>query len=106
MVAKYLDKLAEASRSSLRHSSPTHAVNQMFALFEENRIVAFGPGPEALNRERRVDHKPRSGLFPRLVEPAEVCQRRCKEETADRRISISLDGSAQPNDRLCIGAEM
>jgi hypothetical protein len=43
MVAKYLDKLAEASRSSLRHSSPTHAVNQMFALFEENRIVAFGP---------------------------------------------------------------
>lgn len=86
--------------SRLRNSRLAHAVNKLHALGKIDRIVAPFGGFETRDCEMRVESQPRADLRPRLINSIEICEGRCKSEMTERIISVGLNGSAQPGDRL------
>jgi hypothetical protein len=73
------------SRSPLRHPRLAHPFEDSLLPCQENRVVALLAGSETLDCESRIERQSCTGLGLRLVQLAEIRERRGEEEMRQRK---------------------
>src|SRR5262249_54504320 len=91
--------------SLLRHPRLAQAFVYALELGELDRIVALGPGAEALDGELRVEGKPGFHLLARLVDTAEMRETSGEQKERQGYVAVRVDRFLQPVQGLLVLAE-